>query len=290
MSSQESLWRIPAAPGGPAALNLASHFSILSAGFVVVTPLQVAQMAILRRPDAQTPDLLDSTVEITPTERPLNASLPLLELHAIGSWSGPKHQISLAAPPVLVISNTARLNSSTTSVSHCSANLTASVFGTPPRLRLGPGLCPDLVPKPSSTRQWRATLLPLTRSMGPKEGWNPQGDRPFLCSLCIGTRLLPLVTRSTQDVVLKYWPFTTSLFSLAFFPFSRCWLRSLFNSSSSSSRLVCSSLLSGIDYCNKGKVDSGSTRLEFLPRHAHVFEVITTQSDNEPPIRRRSTK
>ncbi|KAI7781362.1 hypothetical protein LA080_014796 [Diaporthe eres] len=64
MSSQESLWRIPAAPGGPAALNLASHFSILSAGFVVVTPLQVAQMAILRRPDAQTPDLLDSTVEV----------------------------------------------------------------------------------------------------------------------------------------------------------------------------------------------------------------------------------
>lgn len=49
-SSQECLWRIPAVPGGPAALNLASQFSILSAGFVVVTPLQVTQMAILRRP------------------------------------------------------------------------------------------------------------------------------------------------------------------------------------------------------------------------------------------------
>lgn len=62
-SSQESLWRIPAVPGGPAAPNLASHFSILSAGFVVVTPVQVTQMAILRRPIAQTPDLLHVEVE-----------------------------------------------------------------------------------------------------------------------------------------------------------------------------------------------------------------------------------
>lgn len=77
-SSQESLWRIPAVPGGPAALNLASHFSILSAGFVVVTPLQVTQMAILRRPAAQTPDLLHSlgAVDNISLLSSLNLNLP----------------------------------------------------------------------------------------------------------------------------------------------------------------------------------------------------------------------
>lgn len=78
-SSQESLWRIPAVPGGPAALNLASHFSILSAGFVVVTPVQVTQVAILRRPNAQTPDLHVEVENISSS--PPESECQLLSLH-----------------------------------------------------------------------------------------------------------------------------------------------------------------------------------------------------------------
>lgn len=82
-SSQESLWRIPAVPGGPAALHLASQFSILSARLVVVTPVQVARMAILRRPDAQTPDLLDSSGKVENILlSPLDLELELLSMHS----------------------------------------------------------------------------------------------------------------------------------------------------------------------------------------------------------------
>lgn len=54
----------PSCPGGPAALNLASHFSILSAGFVVVTPLHLCRSHKWLFLGGRTPDLLYSTVEV----------------------------------------------------------------------------------------------------------------------------------------------------------------------------------------------------------------------------------